>query len=187
MDATKEQLEYKKPETGETAVFYVVKKKDLELLRLFAEYGADVNVQNKDGESILHQICAEGMDVFARYLYKVGANPNLKDVEERTPLHIATDKGNVKLVDLLVDKFKASVHERTKDGSTLMHLASKSGNPHISAVFIKKGVPLYMPNKRGVKAIHLASMTGNLDVVKSVLQKGEKVDVRTNVSHTFYF
>lgn len=184
LDATKEQLDYKKPDSGETAVFFAVRKKDLELLKLFAEYGANVDIQNKKGETILHIVCNEGMDVFARYLYKMGANPNLKDLDERTPLHVATEKGHLKLVELLVDKFRASVHERTKDGSTLMHLASKSGNPYISSVFIKKGVALYMPNKRGIKAIHLASMTGNLDVVKSVLQKGEKVDVRTNEGFT---
>ena len=184
LDATKEQLDYKKPDTGETAIFYAVKKKDLELLRLFSEYGSNVDVQNKNGETILHHVCSEGMDVFARYLCKVGANPNLKDLDEKTPLHIATEKGNHKLVELLVDKFRASVHERTKDGSTLMHLASQAGNPLISAVFIKKGVPLYMPNKKGVKAIHLAAMTGNLDMVKSVLDKGEKVDIRTKEGFT---
>lgn len=60
-----------------------------------------------------------------------------------------------------------------------MHLASKKGHAQISAIFIKKGVPLYMPNKRGAKAIHLAAMTGNREIVRSVLQKGEKVDCKT--------
>ena len=34
-----------------------------------------------------------------------------------------------------------------KDGSTLMHIASQAGHPETTLVFLKKGVPLHMPNK----------------------------------------
>lgn len=34
--------------------------------------------------------------------------------EDRTPLHIATQQGNVAVVELLIDKYKASLHHRTK-------------------------------------------------------------------------
>jgi ankyrin repeat protein len=43
-----------------------------------------------------------------------GANPNIQDKLERTPLHLATENGHMKAVDFLTEKFKASVHERTK-------------------------------------------------------------------------
>ena len=34
-----------------------------------------------------------------------------------------------------------------QDGSTLMHIASQAGHPDTALVFLKKGVPLHMPNK----------------------------------------
>ncbi len=43
-----------------------------------------------------------------------GANPNIQDKLERTPLHLATENGHMKAVDFLTEKFKASIHERTK-------------------------------------------------------------------------
>ena len=167
---------------GENCVHFAVKKRDLEMWKLLYEYGADFNHQNKNGDTVLHYVCRHGMESFARFLYAIRADASIKNHEEETALHIATSEGNHRLVELLVEKFRASVHDRTKDGSTLMHLASKTANPAISSLFIKKGVPLYTPNKRGAKAIHLAAMTGNRDIVRSVLLKGENVDTKTNVS-----
>ena len=34
-----------------------------------------------------------------------------------------------------------------QDGSTLIHLASKCGHPEVALFFVKRGVPLQMPNK----------------------------------------
>ena len=46
---------------------------------------------------------------------------------QRTALHIAAERGHTHIVDLLVDKIKADPLARTKDGSTLIHVASESG------------------------------------------------------------
>ena len=66
---------------------------------------------------------------------------------DRSPLHIAAERGNTVVVEILVDKFRANVLARTKDGSTLMHIASLYGHPDTAMTFLKKGVPLHMPNK----------------------------------------
>lgn len=87
--------------------------------------------------------------------------------DEKTPLHVAAEKGFTSIVEILADKFKASVLARTKvglcskpsetgltscliylqDGSTLMHIASKFGHSDTALAFLKRGVPLHMPNK----------------------------------------
>jgi ankyrin repeat protein len=46
-----------------------------------------------------------------------------------------------------MDKYNASVAARTKDGNTLMHIASSYGHPDTALAFLKKGVPMLMPNK----------------------------------------
>jgi len=75
------------------------------------------------------------------------ANPNIADNEERTPVLIAAERGRTAVVEILTEKFKASCLERTKDGSTLLHVASLHGHPDTALMLIKKGVPLHMPNK----------------------------------------
>lgn len=66
---------------------------------------------------------------------------------DRSPVHIAAERGQTHIVDMLLDKYKSSLSARTKDGNTLMHIASTFGHPDTALAFLKKGVPLYMPNK----------------------------------------
>lgn len=93
------------------------------------------------------------MDSFVRYLNTVNALPTHKDNEERMPIHVATQKGFGKIVEMLIEKYKSPVHTRTKDGSTLMHIASSTSHNQISNLFLKKGVPLHMPDKVSILII----------------------------------
>jgi len=74
----------------------------------------------------------------------------------RTPLYIATQRGQTEIVELLVDKFHANVSSRSNDGSTLMHVAALCGNAETALAMLKKGVPLNMPNKVSHKFITTA-------------------------------
>ena len=67
--------------------------------------------------------------------------------KDRTPVLIAAENGKAAVVELLTEKFRASCLERTKDGSTLLHVASLHGHPDTALMLLKKGVPLHMPNK----------------------------------------
>lgn len=62
-------------------------------------------------------------------------------------MHLAAENGHASIIELLADKFKASIFERTKDGSTLMHIASLNGHADCAMMLFKKGVYLHMPNK----------------------------------------
>nr|XP_046909522.1 uncharacterized protein LOC124490979 [Dermatophagoides farinae] len=183
-ESAKEQINMHKPETGETGIHIAIRKKDTDMLRLMVDNGGDVDQQNKDGQTALHMAAIMGDEGLIKFLHMVGAKPNIVDKQERTPLHLATENGHMKTVDFLTEKFRASVHERTKDGSTLMHLASAAGHPGTAMVFMKKGVALHMPNKAGAKPIHMAASRGHTEVVKAIVQKGESVDSKTNEGYT---
>ena len=62
-------------------------------------------------------------------------------------MHLAAERGHTRIVDLLLNKFKAGLSARTRDGDTLMHIASTYGHPDTALAFLKKGVPMFMPNK----------------------------------------
>ncbi len=71
-------------------------------------------VNQNEGQTALHFAAITGEESFIKFLHMNGANPNIQDKLERTPLHLATENGHMKAVDFLTEKFKASVHERTK-------------------------------------------------------------------------
>lgn len=76
-----------------------------------------------------------------------------KFVVDRTPVLLAAERGRTAVVEILTEKFRASCLERTKDGSTLLHVASLHGHPETALMLLKKGVPLHMPNKVTQKKI----------------------------------
>ncbi|XP_034945835.1 ankyrin-1 isoform X2 [Chelonus insularis] len=99
-------------------------------------------------------------------------------------MHLAAENGHATIIDLLAEKFRASIFERTKDGSTLMHIASLNGHSECANMLFKKGVYLHMPNKRGEHPIHTAAGCGHVGIISTLLQRGEKVDATTNDNYT---
>lgn len=69
---------------------------------------------------------------------------------------MAAERGHTRVVETLIDKFGGSIRARTRDGSTLLHVAALSGHADTALAFLKRGVPLYMPNKRGFFLMNLS-------------------------------
>lgn len=111
------------------------------------DYGTSVDIQNGEGQTPLHIAASEGDETLVKYFYGVRASASITDNQDRTPMHLAAEKGHAAIIELLADKFKASIFERTKDGSTLMHIASLNGHADCATMLFKKGVYLHMPNK----------------------------------------
>lgn len=174
------------------------------MVRILVDYGTNVDTQNGEGQTSLHIAAAEGDEALVKYFYGVRASASIADNLDRTPMHLAAENGHANIIEILADKFKASIYERTKDGSTLMHIASLNGHAECATMLFKKGVYLHMPNKvwvrlfyffekyikifsisticqRGARSIHTAARYGHIGIINTLIQRGEKVDITTNV------
>ncbi|XP_055599772.1 serine/threonine-protein phosphatase 6 regulatory ankyrin repeat subunit B isoform X4 [Uranotaenia lowii] len=169
---------------GDTALHLAARRKDVEMARILVDYGASVDFQNGEGQTALHIAAAEGDEAMVKYFYTVRASASIIDNQDRTPMHLAAENGHATIIEILVDKFRASIYERTKDGSTLMHIASLNGHAECANTLFRKGVYLHMPNKGGARSIHTAAKYGHVGIISTLLNKGEKVDVPTNDHYT---
>lgn len=77
---------------------------------------------------------------------------------------MAAERGYTNIVETLIDKFGSSIRARTRDGSTLLHISAMNGHPDTALAFLKRGVPMAMPNKMGALALHSAATAGHNEV-----------------------
>ncbi|TKR72642.1 hypothetical protein L596_020059 [Steinernema carpocapsae] len=169
---------------GDTPL-HLAARQGLTMLKLIIESGGEnANQQNNIGQTPLHDVARTGDEQMLKLMYKLKANSNILDKDDKTALHVAAEMGHTHVVESLIDKFGGSIRARTKDGSTLLHIAALSGHATTALAFLKRGVPLYMPNKRGALGLHSAAAAGFNDVVRMLISKGTNVDIRTKDNYT---
>ncbi|XP_065668333.1 serine/threonine-protein phosphatase 6 regulatory ankyrin repeat subunit C isoform X7 [Hydra vulgaris] len=181
---SKEQLYAATSDYGDTAFHLAARKKDLIILKMLVEAETNINQVNIEGQTALHIAAAEGDLDSLEYLINVNALGNIKDKRNHTPLHIATEIGNMEIIEMLVEKYTMDLNQRSKDGSTLVHLAAKSGHPHILFYFIQKGVAVRTPNCEGAEALHEACKQGHVVVAQKLIECGAKIEKYTKDNYT---
>ena len=94
--------------SGDTALHLTHDNGKTDVMRLLLDAGADPNVQNDDGQTLLHHMAEEGITEYVRYedveaLLNAGADPNLIDEKGWTPAHYAGEKGDKDMFRLLLE------------------------------------------------------------------------------------
>ena len=179
-----EQLQWRSEISRDALVHLVCLKKNVEALQLIGRAGADVNAKNRSSETPLHIATRNGDFQMIRTLNFFKANGDLTDNKDRTPLHIAASNGMTEIANFLIDRFNSELNLRTKNGSTMMHLAAEQGYADTVSLFIKLGLPVNMANKAGTRCLHIAAQNGHTDVVKLLIENGSNLEARTRDNYT---
>ncbi|EUB54248.1 Ankyrin repeat domain-containing protein [Echinococcus granulosus] len=95
---------------SESPLMRVSKKGDLLTLKMMVKEGADVNEQDANGRTALHESSLQNFLHVVSYLLKHNANPNVQAVPRSgggtgtgdTPLHEATREGHIRIIRALL-------------------------------------------------------------------------------------
>ncbi|KAL7947738.1 ankyrin repeat-containing domain protein [Trichoderma barbatum] len=96
-----------------------------------------------------------------------------------TPIHIASQNGQIKVVELLFER-GADIQAQTREGWTPIYLASLRGQTQVIEFLLEKGADIMIPNKAGRTPIHAASQNGSLEVVKLLFEHGADITIPTS-------
>ncbi|KAF2072787.1 hypothetical protein CYY_005910 [Polysphondylium violaceum] len=126
---------------GVAPIHLVVLKRDVELLGLLLDHGADINAFKKDGSTALHVAsivdCSEAVDV----LIERGADYLVVNRYGNSPLHEASIKGNCSAVSAILAKAGGQrenlANLKDKDESTPLHLACNIVNAQDTGRYLK--------------------------------------------------
>jgi ankyrin repeat protein len=101
----------------------------------------------------------------ARALLQAGADVNAADKDGGTPLHKATQLGDVELVGMLLTA-GANVNARTKTGRTALITASTWNYPECTTALLAAGADTEISMQDGSTALSVAKSNKHAEVIK---------------------
>jgi len=104
-----------------------------------------------------------------KLLLQLNANPNTKNEDGRTPLHIASSYGYVDTARLLLQS-NADPNTKDKDGDTPLHWSSIHGQVDIVRLLLQSKANSNTKDNYGETPLHIASKHGRVDTVRLLLQ-----------------
>ncbi|CAB0034094.1 unnamed protein product [Trichogramma brassicae] len=120
-----------------------------------------LDVQNKLGNTPLHEAVECGDKKVVELLLRRGASPNLANAKGSTPLHIISNnddsQGLAELFFKICDDLGQTVwvDARNKEGNTPLHEAFIHRNRQLVELLVKRGVDLNIANNDGSTFLHL--------------------------------
>lgn len=124
----------------------------------------------------IHDAAADGDLAKVKALLTV--NPALvssKDINGRTPLHLAAQENRKEIANLLVAR-RAEVDATDKDGSTPLHLAVQQGNMEIAELLLVNKAKVNAKDNSGRTPLTYALNFGRKDMADLLRQHGGRVE-----------
>ena len=122
----------------------------------------------------------------AQVLHRNGSSMEPRENIKCTPLHLAANNGDLKLVQLLLD-YGLDVDSLDEYGNTPLIYASRSGHrraPSIARLLIERGAD---PNTRGIVGctpLHEALEWGRIEIARLLIEHGANVEAKNNCGKT---
>jgi len=129
---------------------------------------------------LLHEAAALGKEKEVNELITHGADVNVKNFSQQTPLHVACKSGQNNIVEILV-KNGADVNAEDHLGSTPLHL---SKNGEIAEILIKNGASLEKKDSNGATPVWDAALHKCLSVVEVLLDNDANPAVKGPLNKT---
>lgn len=137
---------------GYTALLRALEKKNEAIAEvLLSQPQVDLNAQGFSGMTVLSWYVAAGREDKVQNLLARGANPRLSDRDGDTPLHIAAQRGNVRLIDMLLAA-GADPNVKNKLGGTPLMWAGVYGHEEAARLLLEKGADARLKDNDGLTA-----------------------------------
>jgi ankyrin repeat protein len=132
-----------------------------------------IDCRDKENSTALLLSCARGHYSCAEFLLTNGADPNARRITGASPLYFAASYHHTRIVELLLNKYKAIVDLSTFDGSTSLHVACERGFADVVQLLISSQANVNAKMNDGTTATMLACQNGHLSIVQMLISAGQ--------------
>ena len=146
------------------------------ITQLLLDAGADIDsFTNVACQTPLFLAIEVGSTQLCRFLLAKGANVHLRDVKQRTCLHLASLTGNRDIVEVLL-QYGADINTLQSERNAL-YCAAHEGHEGVVDVLLNFGASAEAKVIQQAQALHYASRRGHTRTVWRLLQHGIDVEV----------
>ena len=164
---------------GRTPLHAAVGRDRADVVDLVVALGADVNMRTRlAGFTPLH--LARSAAVVDRLVLS-GAEVDARDQEGRTPLHIASARSDVSVVDALLRHGASAAAKSARGGWTSLHGATTA---EAARSLLSAGADPNARDTGSATPLHWAAGTGKLTVIDALLEGGASLDVQDGEGRT---
>ena len=160
---------------GHTPLMMAIGPGRADLVRLLLECGADANLQTSTGDTALMSACYDRADIdIVKLLLEHEAHVNTRASRGRTALWLASQKGHVGIVSLLIEA-GADIEARFEDdGYTPLIEAAGAGHSTTVSHLLEKGADVNAKANSGDIALDVARKNSRVETVQ-LLEKAMKM------------
>ena len=148
-------------------IFSMIDHGDIESLESYLNSPeVDLTVKDSIGETPLHVAVENNNYQIVQLLLEHGADVNILDDYNDTPLHLASAKDlNISIVQLLLEHGADVEIRENRNGDTPLHLASYNGNYQIVQLLLEHGANVDSRDFEENTPLHQASINKHYSIV----------------------
>ncbi|GAB4190530.1 MAG: hypothetical protein Tsb0015_11810 [Simkaniaceae bacterium] len=159
-------------EEGKTPLFFA---EDQHIAELLWEHGADIYATDMDGNSLLH--FSTGNTFFLiEWLLEKKVPVDLRNLKEKTPLHICAQEGFHNVIPLLL-QHGADYNAQDYRGRTPLHLSAQKGEEEAVEILLAHGADPLATNLDGQTPLHIAALSDNENCVEILIQCSKDINL----------
>ena len=150
-------------------------KGNVDAMKVLLNARADPNIVSVDGSTWLHAALEGDCSKEAlQIIIEHGADVNATNKQNITPLMVASSKGNVDAMNVLLNA-RADPNVTSVDGGTWLHAALEGDcSKEALQVIIEHGTDMNATNKLNITPLELASEKRNINAIVLLLDAGAK-------------
>jgi ankyrin repeat protein/predicted Ser/Thr protein kinase len=158
------------------------------MMQMLIDARASLEAQDSRGRTALHRASTEGRTNAVALLLNSGALTNPKTHDGQTPLAVAVEFGKMQCVQLLI-AHHAQVDLADGSGTTPLMIAAEGtaylpNNRPMVETLLTAGAHVDTPDARGRTALYRAAQEGKPEVVRLLMDRGAKPNLRANDGST---
>lgn len=168
--------------SGMTAAMSAAAGGHHEILDLLVAKGADLLINDKDGDNTMSYAIARHRPETVRYLIDHGVSPNIPINKDLSPLLVSVVRGEDEIAEILLEK--GADTSFTHAGATPLLLAVERGDIEMITRLLRYNAPVNATDKKGITPLMAAAAQGSEASADLLLKAGADKTLRDKNGHT---